>query len=79
MKDEAFHFDYFDHGHGVHLGHYRCRYTSPQGVKFYLWHQYLCHECKVGGLLKWWGEQPPPKPKPKAPEKKSLEKRSASY
>lgn len=76
MKDEGFRFDFFEHGNGNHLGHYRCRYTSKQGVKFHLWHTYLCFDCKMNGLFVWWGG--PPNLKQVAPPKKALA-RSASY
>lgn len=51
MEYYGFRLDYFDPGNGIHLGQYRCKYTSPKGKKLWLWHCYLCQKCKANGTI----------------------------
>ena len=51
MRAQNYRFDFHDPGSGSHLGHYRCRYTSPSGVKFSLYHTSICAQCRYDGLL----------------------------
>ena len=51
MRAQNYRFDFHDPGIGTHLGHYRCRYTSPLGVKFSLYHTSICAQCRFDGLL----------------------------
>ena len=51
MRAQNFRFDYHDAGQGIHLGHYRCRYTNKHGAKFSLYHTSLCAQCHYDGTL----------------------------
>lgn len=51
MRQHGFLLDYWDRGSGIHLGRYRCKYTARDGKKFYLWHSYLCFDCKSLGFI----------------------------
>lgn len=51
MRAQGYRLQYFDPGSGVHLGHYHTRYLTKKGERFWLWHMYLCAQCKSDGTL----------------------------